>query len=215
MDSNLLLKKNVHGRFIIMDEVEFKNGAWAHLSKILGVPKTTLRRWATEKNPSTGLTWIDERKDIQQQIVKKTIGEIAEKKSTEKIKLIERDWQRLDTLNAKLQKFIDSDDFEVKEENLKIILEAYEKIKMNYAKMQEFINEGLSRKTDVTFNINVPLEYITPEGRRWLSRQVDNPTDAMLEGSFEVVADEKEMKLKNQDKIENRETSNTKNFDNI
>jgi hypothetical protein len=188
--------EHIHGRFMMLTEEEYGNGSFAHLSKVLGVPKSTFHLKSTKINPATGRDWFADRNEIQKKVMKNTIDTLVNKKSIERQRLIERDWKRLDCLNNKLQKFIESEDFIVNQENLKYMLEAYEKIKMNYAKLQEFIRES-SKGNNFKFNINVPLKYITAEGRKWLAKTVENPIENMIEGDYEILDNEQDLQAKN------------------
>lgn len=204
----------IHGRFLMLTDEEFGSGSFGHLANKLGVPRSSFHRHATKRNESTGKTWMEERQDIQSQVAQKTISKLVDKRALEKNQLIRRDWKRLDMLDQKLQKFIESEDFEVNEENLKFLLEAYEKIKMNYAKMQEFINKSASGN-QFKFNINVPLKYVTAEGRRWLSRAVDNPVQNIVDGDYEIIDNEEDMKSKHRQTkvLENKNGKANEEFD--
>ena len=128
----------VHGRFLVMPPSEFGKGSLLPLSKILGVSKTSLDRHAKMVG-GTGKNWWEERKELQQQVSTDVQKHLIKTQSEQRIELIDRDTKRLDSLNKKLNAFIESETFVINEENLKYMLDAYEKIKMNYAKLLDIM----------------------------------------------------------------------------
>ena len=200
--SDLSIKKEkinweqIHGRFLLMPVAEFGKGTYAKLAKQLGVPQTSFERHSKFINPNTGKNWWQERKEHHQQVSTDVQKHLIQTQTEQRIELIDRDTKRLDTMSKKLNDYIESEAFEVNEENLKYMLDAYEKIKMNYAKLLDIIRDSGGSKA-YRFNINIPLKYVTAEGRAWLAKIMENPVSNILEGDFEDITDEEQMKHKN------------------
>lgn len=193
--------ERVYAAFLQMSPEEFGKGTLPHLSKILGVPRSSLGRHVREKNPRTGRDWYEERKHIYNE-VQTTISKDIQESKIEQQKFIQHQSGRMfSILSKRVLEYLENPEFEANSANLKILMDSLEKVRMSYAKLIGAEGTG-GKGVTMKFNINVPPKYITPEGREWLKRQVENPTQNVVNADYEILDNEDQMKMRNAKLIE-------------
>ena len=181
-------KEQIHGAFLLLDGDTFGNGSSPRLARILGTSKSSLDRYRKEQD-ANGRNWDQQREAIYNKIVDNVQESIVETQSKYKKSLIEKTITRKELIDKKIDLFLNTENFQVNEENLKHLLEISEKIGMNLAKYLQLV-EG-KYKSGPTFNLNVPPKFLTAEGRRWVERQMNNPSSA-IDADFEEIKDDEE-----------------------
>lgn len=184
----------IHGAFLLLTPEEFGKGSYTFVAKVLGVSKTSFERHSKKINPDTGKNWWQERKEIQQEISTDVQKQLVKTQTEERIDLIKQSKKIKGLIAKKALVFLESEEFKVNDENLSKLLDIEQKYGMNIAKMAGVVDGG-GGKGSYVFKINVPLNYITAEGRAWLLKKKENPV-SILEGDFEDITDEEQIQRK-------------------
>jgi len=183
----------IHGKFILLTPDDFGRGSSDKMSKLLGVSRSSLDRHRKISNPSTGKTWDEERKEVHKEVSEQVLGSVVQSVAAERIDLITKAKKRKSLIDTNIDAFLNSDKFDVTDDNLKHLLEISEKIAQGIGKLAGITDSGGGKS--INFTLNVPPKYLTMEGRRWVEKQIENPSD-LIDTPFEEIKTEEQMQKK-------------------
>ena len=181
----LLLKPKIRLDYITAEKEYAVRELAAKYRKLgFSISKTTIHEWIKKEK------WNEERQRVQDTLVKKVTNKVIEAKSRAKAKMI-RDAESLsqgvyDLLSKKLE------DAKNEKGDIEISIKDFVALQKLVGELRGILSKSnnVSNK-QVIFNINVPIEYLTAEGRDWLRKKMQNPiedgnTITLSENEYEV-----------------------------
>ena len=148
-----------------------------------GIPRNTLHdvirrdKEKFEKGDADGRDWFADRQKNRQAIMQKVINRNIESTAKVKISMINDNLELVAEGSDILRQFMDDvrdGNIEVKASDYTSLLNAITRVQKFIAEMSGFLNKGAGERK-IVFNINVPVEYLTPEGRKYVKELMDNP----------------------------------------
>ena len=163
---------------------KFESMTWRSLAAYFDVSKSTLHDKANTKE-SNGKDWLDQRAEIQKSLaphnsVVPVDTIVFEGSDLEKKDFITKTKRIIYILYDKIIKYIDTDTFEIESKtDVRQFLKIFTEISANYAKLRQYVDtgrkSGVGKQDSTNVTLNVPVKYITAEGREWLKRKLENP----------------------------------------
>ena len=188
----LALKPKIKLDFITAEvKLSSRELAQKYRDRGFDISKSVIADWIKNEN------WEQLRIDTQNSLAEKVTKKIVDAKARAKAKMIKNAEMLssavLDALMNRIKKSKDGEIF--------LSVKDYVAIQKLVAELRGILaSHGSGTQKQIVFNINVPVEYLTPEGRDWLRKKMQDPTSLeQQEPSKTIMLDESEYEIKDKE----------------